>query len=78
MKVEIEISDKVFNLAVAQCLALVDSDKEQCINEAKERCKDMTVEFGIDELPYKIETQLGFAILGIAKVANEIEKSKQQ
>jgi hypothetical protein len=78
MKVEIEISDKVFNLAVAQCLALVDSDEEQCINEAKERCKDMTVEIDIDELPYKIETQLGFAMLGIAKVAREIEKSKQQ
>lgn len=75
MKVQIEISEKAFNLAVAQSMALVDSEKlEQAIKKAEEFCKINTIAINNDNLGDKktsFELQLGLAVIAIAQVADE-------
>ena len=80
MKVEIEISEKAFNLVIAQCMAMFDSKEyEQGIKKTEERCKEATVKINPDNLGKEVlEIQVALALVAIAQVAEDIKKEERE
>lgn len=78
MKVQIEISEKIFNLAIAQMIAKFDSkEDEENLNKIKECFGENIVEIDPELLGEdSFQLQLGLSYVAIAKLADEIDKGE--
>ena len=79
MKVQIEIPQKVINIAIAQLsMNAKDENDLQMIDQAVDRCNKEVTNIDLDELDEEMTLRAALAFAAIAQQGNKIEQEEKQ